>query len=194
MWILAYARYVRPERMRLIIFFSGVIWRSRFSLIRFSSKYKSLLEGTFFVAWWNIWRIRNRIIFEGVLPRRSETKGRVPLHLKPSVGDSNGTHHYGEKEPYVEKDHQCIGDNSNTYPYGGKTTREVLPLLGFLKSLLLYSGKSWAVCIPQMMGGLMGGLSHSFWPWEKFSMASHASSPLNSLRFLSAAKSGSIRV
>nr|GEZ97968.1 RNA-directed DNA polymerase, eukaryota [Tanacetum cinerariifolium] len=26
----------------------------------------------FFVAWWNIWRIRNRIIFEGVLPRRSE--------------------------------------------------------------------------------------------------------------------------
>nr|GEV73540.1 RNA-directed DNA polymerase, eukaryota [Tanacetum cinerariifolium] len=67
MWILAYARYVRLERMRLIIFFSGVIWRSRFS-----SKSKSLLEGTFFVAWWNIWRIRNRIIFEEVLSRRSE--------------------------------------------------------------------------------------------------------------------------
>nr|GEZ32708.1 RNA-directed DNA polymerase, eukaryota [Tanacetum cinerariifolium] len=65
--ILAYARYVRLERMRLIIFFSGVIWRSRISF-----KSKSLLEGTFFVAWWNIWRIRNRIIFEGVLPRRSE--------------------------------------------------------------------------------------------------------------------------
>nr|GEU43114.1 hypothetical protein [Tanacetum cinerariifolium] len=47
-------------------------WYAWFSSIRFSSKSKSLLEGTFFVAWWNIWRIRNRIIFEGVLPRRSE--------------------------------------------------------------------------------------------------------------------------
>ncbi|GJR84160.1 RNA-directed DNA polymerase, eukaryota [Tanacetum coccineum] len=47
-------------------------WYAWFSSIRFSSKSKSLLEGTFFVAWWHIWRIRNRIIFEGVLPRRSE--------------------------------------------------------------------------------------------------------------------------
>nr|GEV03157.1 RNA-directed DNA polymerase, eukaryota [Tanacetum cinerariifolium] len=47
-------------------------WYVWFSSIKFSSKSKSLLEGTFFVAWWNIWRIRNRIIFEGVLPRRSE--------------------------------------------------------------------------------------------------------------------------
>nr|GFA21456.1 RNA-directed DNA polymerase, eukaryota [Tanacetum cinerariifolium] len=47
-------------------------WYAWFSSMRFSSKSKSLLEGTFFVAWWNIWRIRNRIIFEGVLPRRFE--------------------------------------------------------------------------------------------------------------------------
>nr|GEW63015.1 hypothetical protein [Tanacetum cinerariifolium] len=73
MWILAYARYVRPERMRLIIFFSGVIWRNRFS-----SKSKSLLEGTFIVAWWNIWRIRNRIIlreFFPDVPKLVESKG-----------------------------------------------------------------------------------------------------------------------
>nr|GEV75133.1 hypothetical protein [Tanacetum cinerariifolium] len=41
-------------------------------VLRFSSKSKSLLEGTFFVAWWHIWKIMNRIIFEGVLPRRSD--------------------------------------------------------------------------------------------------------------------------
>ncbi|GJU39758.1 hypothetical protein Tco_1192715, partial [Tanacetum coccineum] len=60
-------------------------------------------------------------------------KGRFPVHLSSSAGD--GTHHGGEKELYVEK---------------------VLPLPGFLKSLLLLPGKSQAVCIPQMMGGLMG--------------------------------------
>ncbi|GKA75917.1 hypothetical protein Tco_0782295 [Tanacetum coccineum] len=27
----------------------------------------------------------------------------VPLHLRSSVDDSNGTHHCGKKEPYVEK-------------------------------------------------------------------------------------------
>nr|GEV46560.1 zf-CCHC domain-containing protein/UBN2 domain-containing protein [Tanacetum cinerariifolium] len=33
----------------------------------------------------------------------SRHKGKVPLHLSLSAGDSNGTHHGGEKEPYVEK-------------------------------------------------------------------------------------------
>ncbi|GKD48854.1 RNA-directed DNA polymerase, eukaryota, partial [Tanacetum coccineum] len=56
-------------------------WYAWFSSIRFSSKSKSLLEGTFFVAWWHIWRIRNRIIFEGVLPRRSE----IYLSLKQTL-------------------------------------------------------------------------------------------------------------
>nr|GFB35304.1 hypothetical protein [Tanacetum cinerariifolium] len=41
----------------------------------------SLLEGTFFVAWWNTWRIRNRIIFEGVLPRRSEQKKLTSIRM-----------------------------------------------------------------------------------------------------------------
>ncbi|GJY61412.1 hypothetical protein Tco_0462069 [Tanacetum coccineum] len=30
-------------------------------------------------------------------------KGRVPLHLSSSAGDSNGTYHRDEKEPYIEK-------------------------------------------------------------------------------------------
>ncbi|GJS46534.1 hypothetical protein Tco_0596655, partial [Tanacetum coccineum] len=30
-------------------------------------------------------------------------KGRVPLHLSSSTGDSNGTHHCGEKESHAEK-------------------------------------------------------------------------------------------
>ncbi|GKE19904.1 RNA-directed DNA polymerase, eukaryota [Tanacetum coccineum] len=57
-------------------------WYAWFSSIRFSSKSKSLLEGTFFVAWWHIWRIRNRIIFEGVLPRRSEVYGIPHLEIE----------------------------------------------------------------------------------------------------------------
>ncbi|GKF36379.1 hypothetical protein Tco_0113137, partial [Tanacetum coccineum] len=30
-------------------------------------------------------------------------KGRVPLYLSSSVGDSNGTCHRDKKEPYAEK-------------------------------------------------------------------------------------------
>nr|GEX01200.1 RNA-directed DNA polymerase, eukaryota [Tanacetum cinerariifolium] len=66
-------------------------WYDWFFSIRFSSKSKSLLEGTFFVAWWNIWRIRNRIIFEGVLPRRSEQWARVKLLLPVVVGAKDTT-------------------------------------------------------------------------------------------------------
>ncbi|GJU62090.1 hypothetical protein Tco_1243925 [Tanacetum coccineum] len=32
-----------------------------------------------------------------------QIKGKVPLHLSSSAGDSNGTYHRDEKEPYVEK-------------------------------------------------------------------------------------------
>ncbi|GKC37827.1 2-isopropylmalate synthase A-like protein [Tanacetum coccineum] len=35
--------------------------------------------------------------------RKLKIKGRVPLHLSSSAGDSNGTYHRDEKEPYVEK-------------------------------------------------------------------------------------------
>nr|GEU62256.1 Gag-Pol polyprotein [Tanacetum cinerariifolium] len=111
---------------------------------------------------------------DAVFMNCNETNGRVPLHLMSSVGDSSGTHHCGEKDPYVEK---------------------------VFVDVCAPNGKSRTVCIPQIMGGLVrhfveiifGVLSHSFWPLAKFSMASHASSPLNSLRFLSAAKSRSIR-
>ncbi|GJT55101.1 hypothetical protein Tco_0990155 [Tanacetum coccineum] len=33
----------------------------------------------------------------------AQIKGRVPLHLSSSAGDSNGTYHYDKKDPYVEK-------------------------------------------------------------------------------------------
>ncbi|GJV94162.1 ribosomal biogenesis protein LAS1L-like protein isoform X2 [Tanacetum coccineum] len=33
----------------------------------------------------------------------TKIKGRVPLHLSSSAGDSNGTYHHDEKEPYVKK-------------------------------------------------------------------------------------------
>ncbi|GJX14669.1 hypothetical protein Tco_0206427 [Tanacetum coccineum] len=35
--------------------------------------------------------------------RKLKIKGRVLLHLRSSADDSNGTQHYSEKEPYVEK-------------------------------------------------------------------------------------------
>nr|GEZ23859.1 RNA-directed DNA polymerase, eukaryota [Tanacetum cinerariifolium] len=47
-------------------------WYSWFLSIRLSSKVKSLLKGTFFVAWWSIWRFKNHTIFEEIRPRRSE--------------------------------------------------------------------------------------------------------------------------
>ncbi|GJS86890.1 hypothetical protein Tco_0769526 [Tanacetum coccineum] len=81
-------------------------------------------------------------------------KGRVPLYLSSSAGDSNWYTPLYEMGSHVE-----IGWPSN-----------------FATS-----------CLEIMFGGL----SHSFWPWAKFSMVSHASSPLNSLRFPSAAKSRS---
>ncbi|GJW08227.1 RNA-directed DNA polymerase, eukaryota [Tanacetum coccineum] len=46
-------------------------WFSWFSLIRLTAKSKSMLEGVFCVAWWSIWGLRNRIIFNETPPRRS---------------------------------------------------------------------------------------------------------------------------
>ncbi|GKA19062.1 hypothetical protein Tco_0698977 [Tanacetum coccineum] len=49
-------------------------------------------------------------LFNGSLPMHDEVsmetakiKGKVPLHVGSSVGDSNGTHHYGKEEPYIGK-------------------------------------------------------------------------------------------
>ncbi|GJZ10167.1 RNA-directed DNA polymerase, eukaryota [Tanacetum coccineum] len=46
-------------------------WYTWFSSIRLSSKVKALLEGVFYIAWWSIWRFRNRYIFDASPPRRS---------------------------------------------------------------------------------------------------------------------------
>nr|GFA14669.1 RNA-directed DNA polymerase, eukaryota [Tanacetum cinerariifolium] len=46
-------------------------WQSWFDSIRLTSKFRSLLKGAFYVAWWAIWNFRNRAIFEGITPRRS---------------------------------------------------------------------------------------------------------------------------
>nr|GFA94742.1 RNA-directed DNA polymerase, eukaryota [Tanacetum cinerariifolium] len=46
-------------------------WNSWFSAIRLSSKVKCMLEGVFCVAWWSIWLLRNRTIFDDNPPSRS---------------------------------------------------------------------------------------------------------------------------
>nr|GEU76129.1 RNA-directed DNA polymerase, eukaryota [Tanacetum cinerariifolium] len=46
-------------------------WNSWFSAIRLSSKVNCLLEGVFCVAWWSIWLLRNRTIFDDNPPSRS---------------------------------------------------------------------------------------------------------------------------
>nr|GEU60494.1 RNA-directed DNA polymerase, eukaryota [Tanacetum cinerariifolium] len=46
-------------------------WNLWFSAIRLSSKVKCLLEGVFCVAWWSIWLLRNRTIFDDNPPSRS---------------------------------------------------------------------------------------------------------------------------
>nr|GEW77844.1 retrovirus-related Pol polyprotein from transposon TNT 1-94 [Tanacetum cinerariifolium] len=68
-------------------------WYAWFSSIKFSSKSKSLLKDTFFVAWWNIWRIRNHIIFEGVLPRRSETLDFPAINTTPFLAGKDTSLH-----------------------------------------------------------------------------------------------------
>ncbi|GKA22691.1 reverse transcriptase domain-containing protein [Tanacetum coccineum] len=46
-------------------------WQVWLSAIRVSAKVKSLLEGVFYMAWWSIWNLRNRTIFDDIPPRRS---------------------------------------------------------------------------------------------------------------------------
>ncbi|GKD64948.1 RNA-directed DNA polymerase, eukaryota, partial [Tanacetum coccineum] len=48
-----------------------VDWTGWFSSIRFPSKIKQMLEGTFYVAWWHLWNFRNQTIFNANPPRRS---------------------------------------------------------------------------------------------------------------------------
>nr|GEU49289.1 RNA-directed DNA polymerase, eukaryota [Tanacetum cinerariifolium] len=46
-------------------------WSSWFFNIRLPTKVKAMLEGVFYVAWWSIWVLRNRTIFDETPPRRS---------------------------------------------------------------------------------------------------------------------------
>ena len=46
-------------------------WLTWFSSIRLSTKIKNMLEGVFSIAWWYIWGLRNRFIFNKTPPRRS---------------------------------------------------------------------------------------------------------------------------
>nr|GFB16214.1 RNA-directed DNA polymerase, eukaryota [Tanacetum cinerariifolium] len=46
-------------------------WSSWFSNIRLPAKVKAMLEGVFYVAWWSIWVLRNRTIFDETPHRRS---------------------------------------------------------------------------------------------------------------------------
>nr|GEV21871.1 RNA-directed DNA polymerase, eukaryota [Tanacetum cinerariifolium] len=47
-------------------------WNAWFSNVRFFSKVKRVLEGVFCVAWWSLWKLRNRTIFDASPPSRSE--------------------------------------------------------------------------------------------------------------------------
>ncbi|GKA80912.1 hypothetical protein Tco_0787604, partial [Tanacetum coccineum] len=103
----------------------------------------------------------------------STIKGRVPLHLSSSVGDSNGTHHCYEKGSHAEK---LVVE---LYAPNGSTTIGVPKVSSTSSRQVMgsvYSSNDGRTC------------------GAKFSMASHASSPLNSPRFPSAAKSRSIQV
>ncbi|GKC82655.1 RNA-directed DNA polymerase, eukaryota [Tanacetum coccineum] len=52
-------------------------WYTWFDTIRMPSKLKLMLEGVFFVAWWHIWVFRNRLIFDTLVPRRSEIHDEI---------------------------------------------------------------------------------------------------------------------
>ncbi|PWA72406.1 RNA-directed DNA polymerase, eukaryota, Reverse transcriptase zinc-binding domain protein [Artemisia annua] len=46
-------------------------WLSWFKDIRLPSKKKLMLEGVFYISWWQIWNFRNQILFGSSIPRRS---------------------------------------------------------------------------------------------------------------------------
>ena len=45
-------------------------WLSWFTDIRISKPGKSILEGVFYVIWWEIWRFRNSLVFGLTVPRK----------------------------------------------------------------------------------------------------------------------------
>ncbi|GJZ48022.1 RNA-directed DNA polymerase, eukaryota [Tanacetum coccineum] len=65
-------RICRWWNLALLDWISFQEWHEWFLSIRMSSTNKLLLEGVFSVAWWILWRFRNRLIFEDIPPKRSE--------------------------------------------------------------------------------------------------------------------------
>nr|GEX36685.1 RNA-directed DNA polymerase, eukaryota [Tanacetum cinerariifolium] len=72
-------------------------WNAWFSNVRFFWKVKRVLEGVFCVAWWSLWKLRNRTIFDASPPSRSEifddigderefgvvSDGDIPAYMSP---------------------------------------------------------------------------------------------------------------
>ncbi|KAL4571402.1 hypothetical protein LXL04_018161 [Taraxacum kok-saghyz] len=46
-------------------------WKGWLDGVRLRKKLKEVLEGVFFVTWWSIWKFRNKLLFDSVLPRKS---------------------------------------------------------------------------------------------------------------------------
>nr|GEX82491.1 RNA-directed DNA polymerase, eukaryota [Tanacetum cinerariifolium] len=56
-------------------------WNAWFSNVPFFSKVKRVLEGVFCVAWWSLWKLRNRTIFDASPPSRSEIFDDIVVEL-----------------------------------------------------------------------------------------------------------------
>lgn len=73
-------------------------WLTWMVSLRLAVKTKALLEGVFYVMWWNIWTYRNKIVFEDKVPPKafifdnvvSSSFIGVNLEVKPSSVGSSG--------------------------------------------------------------------------------------------------------
>ncbi|GJW47023.1 RNA-directed DNA polymerase, eukaryota [Tanacetum coccineum] len=58
-----YSKVARWCEMEIPFFDSYEDWLNWFVSLRFSKAFKDMLEGIFFVMWWEIWKFRNQILF-----------------------------------------------------------------------------------------------------------------------------------
>ncbi|GKB28399.1 RNA-directed DNA polymerase, eukaryota [Tanacetum coccineum] len=64
-----YSKVARWCEMEIPVFDSYKYWLNWFISLRFSKAFKDMLEGIFFVMWWEIWKFRNQILFGTFQPR-----------------------------------------------------------------------------------------------------------------------------
>ncbi|GKC28591.1 RNA-directed DNA polymerase, eukaryota, partial [Tanacetum coccineum] len=64
-----YSKVARWCEMEIPVFDSYEDWLNWFISLRFSKVFKDMLEGIFFVMWWEIWKFRNQIVFGTFQPR-----------------------------------------------------------------------------------------------------------------------------